>query len=286
MEPAKIRGRGTESAAISTNEIHRHLAKILASATFAESERLRTLLRWLVVETLEGRDETLKEAVVGVAVFHRQPGWDQHGDAIVRVQVRNLRLCLARYYEQEGASDQVRIHIPKGGYHPLFERWTKPGLAQRLPRRVLWLAAGLLAAMLCLVSWVWFNGGLYPSRPVVVGTFANLTGDPRQNLVAAGLSQEVTGYLSQDTAMALRAVPPTVAVKDPQRQACPGTTGFWLSGSLAAAPGSRADTWLVTALLVDCRTGRQLWAKQFERSGPRLESVSRLIATEVERSLR
>jgi len=286
MEPAMIRGRGTESSEISSTEIHRHLAKILASATFADTERLRTLLRWLVVETLEGRDETLKEAVVGVAVFHRPPGWDQHGDAIVRVQVRNLRLCLARYYEQEGASDRVRIHIPKGGYHPVFQRWTKPGLAQRLPRRVLWLAAGLLTAMLCLVIWVWLQGGLHPPRVLAVGTFANLTGDPRQNLVAAGLSQVVTAYLAQETSLAIRALPPTAEAKDPRRQACPGTTGYGLSGSLAAASGSRADTWLVTALLVDCRTGRQLWTKQFERAGPVLESVSRLIATEVERSLR
>jgi adenylate cyclase len=279
-----IRGDKAESGAVPVDDVRRHLTKILASPTFADTERLRTLLRWLVSETLEGRDETLKEAVVGVAVFHRQPGWDQQNDAIVRVQVRNLRLCLARYYQREGCEDRVKILIPKGGYHPVFERQPSPGLTQRLPRWALWSAAAALSAMLAVVSWVWLHRALRPRWPVAVSTFVNLTSDPRQNLVAAGLTQEVSAQLALDSEIGLKVLPP--ASPGAQPPACRGTESYWLSGSLAEARSGQPGLNLVTVRLVACHGGRELWTKRYERPSPELEFLSRLIALEVQRSLR
>ena len=35
-------------------------------------------------------------------------------------EARNVRRRLARYYEEEGHGDPVRIQLPKGGYAPQF----------------------------------------------------------------------------------------------------------------------------------------------------------------------
>ena len=41
-------------------------------------------------------------------------------DPIVRVQARNLRSRLEKYYETAGAEDPIRIELPKGTYVPVF----------------------------------------------------------------------------------------------------------------------------------------------------------------------
>ena len=45
----------------------------------------------------------------------------------MRVQARRLRTRLARYYREEGQTDEVVIELPKGGYVPTF----KPGPSAR-----------------------------------------------------------------------------------------------------------------------------------------------------------
>jgi adenylate cyclase len=55
-----------------------------------------------------------------VEAFERGDGFDPRRDTIVRTEARNVRRRLARYYEEEGQSDPVRIELPKGGYAPHF----------------------------------------------------------------------------------------------------------------------------------------------------------------------
>jgi tetratricopeptide (TPR) repeat protein len=62
----------------------------------------------------------LKETVIGVEFFQRDPGYDPKKDPIVRVEVHRLRRRLGDYYIQEGASDPWRVEIPKGTYFPAF----------------------------------------------------------------------------------------------------------------------------------------------------------------------
>ena len=47
---------------------------MLSSASFARSERVSKLLRYLVERHIEGRDDELKESVIGVEVFGRKAG--------------------------------------------------------------------------------------------------------------------------------------------------------------------------------------------------------------------
>jgi hypothetical protein len=100
---------------------HRELvSRIVASPTFARSERLSTLLTYVCDMTLKGREGELNEQRIGHAVFGRSPDYDSSVDGIVRTQASRLRQRLDLYFGQEGAEEPVRLVIPKGGYIPLF----------------------------------------------------------------------------------------------------------------------------------------------------------------------
>lgn len=97
------------------------LEKLLASETFGRSERARKLLRYLVEQEQAGRADRLKGFAIAVDVFGRDAGFDSSADAVVRVQAGRLRELLAQYFATEGASDPIRITIPRGSYVPAYE---------------------------------------------------------------------------------------------------------------------------------------------------------------------
>jgi tetratricopeptide (TPR) repeat protein len=105
MEPADITGA---------------LARVMGSQTFARPRRLRILLAHLVQRTLEGRQDSLKEIVLGMEVFARGPDFNPKSDPIVRMDARRLRARLTRYYATEGAGDQLTIVLEPGSYVPHF----------------------------------------------------------------------------------------------------------------------------------------------------------------------
>ena len=117
---------GSRSAAlppdkVSDKLVRQQLSRILASKTFLQVERLKRFVSFIVSETTAGRGGDLKEYVIGVQVFGKEPSFDPRTDPIVRVQARRLRTRLARYYRDEGNSDELIIDLPKGGYAPTFK---------------------------------------------------------------------------------------------------------------------------------------------------------------------
>src|SRR5579872_3459656 len=109
--------------------IRRQLDRLLESRTFANAERLRGFLRFVVQETLAGRREAIKEYSIGREVCGRPASFDPKADPIVRVDASRLRSRLDAYYETEGVHDAVRIQLPKGAYIPAFEQ-TAPSAEQ------------------------------------------------------------------------------------------------------------------------------------------------------------
>jgi hypothetical protein len=93
---------------------------LLASRHLRESHQLHAFLEFVVRETLSGRQDGLKEYLLGCQVFGRRPDYDPRHDGIVRVQATTLRKRLERYYGDEGASARVVIELPRGGYVPSF----------------------------------------------------------------------------------------------------------------------------------------------------------------------
>lgn len=115
-----------------TSEIYGEVERILKSRWLRESAQLSSLLRFIVHETIEGRQDGLKEYNLGLQVFHRSPDYDPRDDAIVRVQASLLRKRLASYYENEGRDSTIRIELPRGGYVPAFHP-VSPGPAPASP---------------------------------------------------------------------------------------------------------------------------------------------------------
>ncbi len=121
----------TDRDGVAPEAVRAQLERILASPTFAQSERLSRFLRFAVEETLRGRGEQLKEYFLGVEVFDREEAYDPRTDPIVRVEAGRLRTKLARYYETEGCTAPVVIDFPKGSYVPVFQRRRPPEVRRR-----------------------------------------------------------------------------------------------------------------------------------------------------------
>jgi tetratricopeptide (TPR) repeat protein len=133
----------------------RQLERLLENKLFARSEQLSRLLRFLVERHLEGRDQEIKESVIGVEVFGRDPDYNPKFDPIVRTEARRLRARLNEYYESEGKHDVVRIDLPKGGYVPVVQgaagqQATSTGEA-RAPRFSKWPLIALAATVFTVI---------------------------------------------------------------------------------------------------------------------------------------
>jgi Tol biopolymer transport system component len=110
-----------DSGGVSPQAVEAHLERVLGSATFRGAERSRRLLRFVVEETLHGRADGLKDYTLGAEALGRGDEFDPRTDPIARVEMSRLRSRLDLYYATVGASDEVRIVVPKGGYIPRFE---------------------------------------------------------------------------------------------------------------------------------------------------------------------
>jgi Tol biopolymer transport system component len=103
-----------------TERVRAQLKRVLESSAFADVERGKRFLRFVVEASLEGRSGVIKESVIGVEALGRSASFDPKTDPIVRVEARRLRDRLSSYYAGEGRSDAVLISLPKGGYVPEF----------------------------------------------------------------------------------------------------------------------------------------------------------------------
>src|SRR5579864_4302253 len=111
--------------------VRRQIERVLESPGFARNERLSRFLRFVFDRHLEGRDRELKESVIGVEVFGRDPGYNPQSDPIVRTEARRLRARLGEYYQGAGAESSVIIDLPKGGYVPVVRLAAPPAVASR-----------------------------------------------------------------------------------------------------------------------------------------------------------
>jgi tetratricopeptide (TPR) repeat protein len=102
------------------------LERILENPDFDASPRSRAFIRFIVEETLAGREDGLTQAAIATHVFGRRDDFDPAVDPIVRIQAGRLRRSIERYYLLSGVSDPVRIELPRGTYVPVT-RWADDG---------------------------------------------------------------------------------------------------------------------------------------------------------------
>jgi hypothetical protein len=94
--------------------------RIVASPSFAKSDRLRQFLTFICQLSLQGRDQEINEVNIGAQLFGR-PNYDPSVDGIVRSHASRMRQRLDQYFTREGSDEPIRLIIPKGTYVPVFE---------------------------------------------------------------------------------------------------------------------------------------------------------------------
>jgi hypothetical protein len=142
--------------------------RILLTGPFQKSPNLHALLSYLAEYSILGRTDLLTERQIGVAVFGKPAGYSPADDSAVRVHVRQLRLRLHEYFDQEGRHENERVDIPKGSYALEFQSGVPepqpiPPIVPAMPsesektrrmsvREVLFWPA-LAVAMVCAFGW-------------------------------------------------------------------------------------------------------------------------------------
>jgi len=104
----------------SKSEWERLLNRVVESAPFRRSSRLRDFLIYVGNEVILNGAEDLHEQQIGMAVFGRAPLYDTSQDNIVRVNAMELRKRIDLYFANEGQNEPLIFEIPRGSYVPVF----------------------------------------------------------------------------------------------------------------------------------------------------------------------
>ena len=109
-----------EQPNFTSEQIREQLGKILSTDIFETSVVLSHFLKFIVEETLAGRERELKEYTIGIKALSKKSGFNPQTDPVVRIHAGRLRRSLHEYYNNQGKSDNILIAIPKGTYIPEF----------------------------------------------------------------------------------------------------------------------------------------------------------------------
>jgi len=168
--------------------VNEELERVLTSDEFAGSKRLCKFLSFVVMETLAGRADQIKESVIGIEVFSK-PGFDPRSDASVRIVANRVRKTLKSYYLGPGKANAIRIEIPIGHYVPTFIVAPRPEESEvtRVSEPPRYSPALYLAIALSLLGLIWTAALVWrthdsPARAVAIHwgrILANATSEGR-----------------------------------------------------------------------------------------------------------
>jgi len=197
---------------VNEEQARQAVEEVLASATLARSEQLRSFLRYVCERMLAGTGKEINEYSIAVEALGKPPDFSPAEDSSVRRSAYDLRQKLHKYYESEQPRARVRIELPKGSYAPRFVEVeagepAAAGEATRLGnRKLVWMLAGGLAVsvLISIVLGVNIWRGSARISPMVreawrpvtatgdrvvisVGTLLHLVVRPYMTVVAGGL---------------------------------------------------------------------------------------------------
>ncbi len=144
------------SPTLTPEAVRNQLSVLLRQPTFADSERSKQLMEYLVERALRGEAGNLKEYVIAADVFGRHSDFDPKLDSVVRAQVSRLRTKLVDYYQSDGRYDPVRFDLPRRGYALQLQAGARAELVAIAPpsesrqarhKRPYYWMAGMLAAI-------------------------------------------------------------------------------------------------------------------------------------------
>lgn len=249
------------AAGVSPKAVRAQLERILHSAAFVRSGRISRFLRFAVDQALDGRSDELKESLLGVEVFDREPSYDPRTDPIVRVEARRLRSKLTAYYEREGRHDDIVIEIQPGGYVPRFARRAGSTLdPDRSPPES--------------------PAGDVP-QAIVVLPFTNLTPDQENEYFSDGLTEELIHRFTRIAGLRVVAWQSASQFKGKSYDLKQLGEQLKVDAAVGGSVRRSGDRLRVAAHLVSTSDGRYLWSEAWER---KLQDVF-AIQDEISRSI-
>ena len=108
------------SPAVPAHVVLEHLDAVLDSPSFTSSSRCQEFLRYVVVEAVEGRGDSIKERSIAQDVFRKGTAFEPSECSLVRVRAAEVRKRLTDYYESHPDSE-LRIELPVGSYIPRIQ---------------------------------------------------------------------------------------------------------------------------------------------------------------------
>jgi serine/threonine-protein kinase len=293
MSIFRARNKAGPGASVSPESVKSELARVLRSSTFAAAERHRRFLRFVVEETIVGRREGIKEAVLALEVFDRGALFDPRTDSVVRSEARNLRARLNEYYLGEGRADPVVIELPKGTYAPLFHAAvasaaSSPG--RRVPR---WLfaAVGVLVTVIVLGSAWWLLRSRAAWQPsavppaLAVLPFLNLSGGAGSDYVADGFVEDLTTQLALHPGLRVAARTSAFQFRGKNEDVRQIGRQLGVSAVLEGSLRNEGAHLRITAQLISAATGYHLWSGSFACDLHGVQDAERDIETAVAGSL-
>ncbi len=270
----------------SSEAVLAELERILASPGFARNERLSRFLRTIVEGHLQGRYGDLKEAVIGIEVFGRQPGFDPKQDSTVRSEAARLRARLIEYYAGEGAGDPVIIDLQKGGYSPAF----RP--SGDLKKRTTWFRSPWLAGSLAAVAVTAAGAGLWWFQhrsgpiPIAVLPLTNLNSDAANDYFADGLTDELIRDLSIIDGLEVRSQTSSFVFKGKPRNVREAGEQLHAEYILEGSVLRSGQQLRIIAQLVRVRDDFPLWSGRFDRELTDVVAIQDEISRGIVNSLR
>ena len=256
-----------------------HLDRIVADDLFSGAARLRRFLRFTVESKISGREDQVKELVIGREVFDRKDGYDPRLDPIVRVEARRLRAKLAEYYAGPGRTEPLRLEYPRGSYVPIVTRPAAAGAAAPpaiLPvrRRSLWWLAIPAAIVLIAVMLAAYRFG--PSlRPQTVAVLPVRWISDAYGLdeTDAGIAEAVDAELANRDIARVIAWPVMLRYQTAHRSSQSIAADVGASALVVIAVRDADRGKLVSAFLMDAGSGRKRRVQSYT-----LDDVSTLAA--------
>jgi serine/threonine-protein kinase len=284
--------------------VRAQLERVLESELFTRAEQLSRFLRFIVERHLEGRNEELKESVIGVEVFGRKPDYNPKYDPIVRTEARRLRARLGQYYTNGGGSDPLVIELPKGGYVPIVtevlgESNTESktltesrNSAEEISRGARKANLAVIVASVCLAAVLAAVGGWWEVQhrntpiPIAVLPLINLSQDPANDYFSDGLTGEIIRNLSIIDGMTVRSQTSSFVFKGKPRNIRDAgqqlSVDYILEGSVLRA-GSKLR---INAQLVRVRDDVPLWSEKYDRELRDIFAIQDEISRGIVNSLR
>ncbi len=258
------------SQAPNAKAVTAQLERILSSADFNASRRLKSFLRFVVTETLKGNAGQIKAYTIAVTVFGRTHSFDPQTDPVVRIEAGKLRSKLEHFYYARAGKEPIRIDIPKGGYIPTFETLLPDALSGETPEvsdqyeSPADFSASPLADMDAAAPLPQAEAP-QPAASIAVLPFVNLSRDGRMDSFIDGLAEEIAVGLTRFEDMFIASSYSARQFKEqPSASVCEIADALSVRFVLHGSVQTEGDFVRVCAALTQTDNGADIWAQRFD----------------------